>query len=50
MLQTILFQWHGHRNQKNVHMVEIVVEEEDVVVEAADVVEGVDESGEAHKC
>ena len=45
-MQTRLFQWHGHRNPKNVHTVVIVAEEEDVVVE--DVVEGVDESEEAH--
>ena len=48
ILQTRLFQWHGHRNPKNVHTVVIVAEEADVVVEDADVVEGVDESEEAH--
>ena len=48
ILQTRLFQWHGHRNPKNVHTAVIVVEEADVVVEDADVVEGVDESEEAH--
>ena len=49
ILQTRLFQWHGHRNPKNVHTAVIVAEEEDVVAEDADVVEGVEESEEAHK-
>ena len=48
ILQTILFQWHGHRNPNNVHMVEIEVEDADVV-EDADAVEAEDESEEAHK-
>ena len=39
MLQTKWFLWRGHRNRKNVLLVEIVVEEENVVVVDADVVE-----------
>ena len=39
MLQTKWFLWRGHRNQKNVLLAEIVVEEENGVVVDADVVE-----------